>query len=346
MKGEGKKYSEPEFYRKFYPESRSYYNESSGKFGKFVGIEGAGKWVFGDGEKPEVDKSHVEKIYRFYNEINTELYPLEPEKGGEGYGKKLGEYKKKVEKIRKKYGMAPRELVREIENAIIEYAATDFRYVVRKKGKIEWVDGSYKPKEGERVVELKSLAKICDELEKRTCGLVSINPYRWVRVMFAMESNGFDPKASSIVGAGGIAQIMPDTAKFVGLEVSMEKDERKDPDKCIMGGLRYYTKLVNEIYALLPPDAKEFCLFIGAMGYNGGPGAVGKTRGKEMRLVKLHSKYTGEGAKEYLWNEFSSKSTDLVGKRRDYWKYVRNYLRMIYRWEKKYEECMGGTLIQ
>jgi membrane-bound lytic murein transglycosylase D len=50
-------------------------------------------------------------------------------------------------------------------------------------------------------------------------------------VWLAEVESSFDPKARSPVGAAGLYQLTPDTARDQGLKVSWLRDERFDPDK-------------------------------------------------------------------------------------------------------------------
>ena len=78
-----------------------------------------------------------------------------------------------------------------------------------------------------------------------------------------MESN-FDPKAISKKGAKGLMQIMP--KNFDTLNI----DDPFDPRENILGGSRYFQKLMDRYEGKLP---------LALAAYNAGPTAVDRHRG-------------------------------------------------------------------
>ena len=54
-----------------------------------------------------------------------------------------------------------------------------------------------------------------------------------------MAESGYDPKAISKRGAKGLMQLMPSTAKALGVK------DIFDPEHNINGGVRYFKRLVN-----------------------------------------------------------------------------------------------------
>ncbi len=60
----------------------------------------------------------------------------------------------------------------------------------------------------------------------------------WLALIPEVES-GYDPKAVSPKGAAGLWQLMPDTARALGLRVDGEVDERLDPIKSTEAAVRY-----------------------------------------------------------------------------------------------------------
>ena len=86
-----------------------------------------------------------------------------------------------------------------------------------------------------------------------------------VLALMKVESD-FDPGATSPVGARGLMQLMPDTARDLGLVVNGVVDERLHPAKNIETGIRYLRALLNMFDN--PLDA--------IAAYNVGPGVVQK----------------------------------------------------------------------
>ena len=86
---------------------------------------------------------------------------------------------------------------------------------------------------------------------------------RLVAAMAARES-AFNPSAVSPVGAGGVMQLMPATARYIG--VTNVFDAREN----VFGGVRYLRTLLNTFHG-------DLDLTLAA--YNAGPGAVQKYNG-------------------------------------------------------------------
>ncbi|MBL8604050.1 MAG: transglycosylase SLT domain-containing protein [Myxococcales bacterium] len=83
-------------------------------------------------------------------------------------------------------------------------------------------------------------------------------PLAWV---VAAESN-FDPRAESPVGAMGLWQFIPETARGLGLRVDDWVDERRDPVRATTAGGRYLTELRARF------GSWELALAAYNMGYN------------------------------------------------------------------------------
>lgn len=67
----------------------------------------------------------------------------------------------------------------------------------------------------------------------------------WVSLIPEIES-GYDPKAISKKGAAGLWQLMPNTAKSLGLKVDRDVDERFDPIKSTEAAIRYVKYLLEK----------------------------------------------------------------------------------------------------
>ena len=86
-----------------------------------------------------------------------------------------------------------------------------------------------------------------------------------VMALMKIES-GFNPSATSPVGASGLMQLMPETACHLGLVVNGIVDERLDPNKNVEAGIRYLSSLLDTFDN--PLDA--------VAAYNVGPQVVRK----------------------------------------------------------------------
>ncbi len=97
-----------------------------------------------------------------------------------------------------------------------------------------------------------------------------------------IQESALRPWASSHVGAGGLWQLMPGTARELGLTVNEELDERLDPELGCAAGLAYL-KIQYERY-------QDWSLALAA--YNCGPGNVNKalrrSRGRDYWSIRKH----------------------------------------------------------
>jgi hypothetical protein len=85
-----------------------------------------------------------------------------------------------------------------------------------------------------------------------------------VRAVIEVESR-WDHQAVSRVGAQGLMQLMPETAKLLGVEDPM------DPEQNIFGGAKYLSMLL---------DRFDGNVALAVAGYNAGPTTISRYRGK------------------------------------------------------------------
>ena len=88
-------------------------------------------------------------------------------------------------------------------------------------------------------------------------------PVELLKAVMRVESD-FDPNVESVDGAVGLMQLLPNTAKAMGVR------ELRDPRQNIMGGARYLRILANQW---------KGDLVLTVASYNAGPGAVERYRG-------------------------------------------------------------------
>ncbi|MCL2325916.1 MAG: lytic transglycosylase domain-containing protein [Proteobacteria bacterium] len=88
-------------------------------------------------------------------------------------------------------------------------------------------------------------------------------PKAFIKAVIKIESN-FNPRAVSSAGAMGLMQLMPGTAKHMGVE------DPFDPRQNIMGGVKYLRRL---------SDRFDGDINLVLSGYHAGPGNVAKVGG-------------------------------------------------------------------
>jgi soluble lytic murein transglycosylase-like protein len=92
--------------------------------------------------------------------------------------------------------------------------------------------------------------------------------WRWFKCQGMAESN-LNPKALSWCGAMGIMQIMPATAKELGVKNPW------DPEESIQGGIKYDRNMDRFFKAICNAGERRKFMFA---GYNAGPGNIRKAK--------------------------------------------------------------------
>ena len=113
-----------------------------------------------------------------------------------------------------------------------------------------------------RVTKASASAERFEDLVQEHATRHSLRP-ELVRAVIQVES-GFDPRATSPKGAMGLMQLMPDTARSLGVH------DAYDPAENIRGGTAYLRQLLNKY------DNNEQ---LALAAYNAGPGAVDRYDG-------------------------------------------------------------------
>lgn len=98
---------------------------------------------------------------------------------------------------------------------------------------------------------------------------MSGHPDGWLRIKAqAVAESALDPRAISSAGARGIMQLMPGTARDLGVASS---DMLWDPELNIRAGWRYMTSIYRSLGGVVSPLERWYCAL---GGYNSGPGHI------------------------------------------------------------------------
>jgi len=106
----------------------------------------------------------------------------------------------------------------------------------------------------------------------------------WLRAIAHAES-GFDPAAVSPKGALGVMQLMPDTARELGVADPFE------PRQSIDGGARHLRMLMRRYRGNLELVAAAYNAGVAAVTRHRGVPPYGETRAYVRRVLALHARY-------------------------------------------------------
>ena len=139
-----------------------------------------------------------------------------------------------------------------------------------------------------------------DDLVRKYADLYGFD-WRLVTAQMYQESR-FDPKARSHIGARGLMQLMPRTARSMGVK------DIHDPAHSIRGGLKYLSWLRNRFEDDLPLSER---LWFTLAAYNAGAGHVQDARRLAKRLGYDSNRWFGHTEKAMLLlakKEYASKA--------------------------------------
>lgn len=110
--------------------------------------------------------------------------------------------------------------------------------------------------------EKPSMVRSYDKIIENAANIYKI-PKKLIQAIIKHESN-FNPNAISHAGASGLMQLMPATAKWLGVQNIF------DPEQNIMGGSKYIRQMLDQF---------DGDLKLALAAYNAGPGNVNKYGG-------------------------------------------------------------------
>lgn len=118
-----------------------------------------------------------------------------------------------------------------------------------------------------------------------------------INAIIAQESGG-NPNAVSSAGAQGLMQLMPATAKSLGVTNSF------DPEQNIMGGTKYISQMM---------DKYDGDTVTALTAYNRGPGTVDRTGATDSQYAREVLARVGDDAAEEESEFFGEHRVDLQG---------------------------------
>jgi len=145
----------------------------------------------------------------------------------------------------------------------------------------------------------------------------------WLQLMAqGFQESSLNQKAKSPYGAVGIMQVLPSTAKWLGVHNYMELEGN------VHAGAKYMARLMAR-YAKDPNISKEDRFFLALASYNAGPGRVGKYRKRAVKLGYDANRWFGNVEKVAL----RSGNLETV-------MYVRNILNYTMAYKSAYERSL------
>ncbi len=100
-----------------------------------------------------------------------------------------------------------------------------------------------------------------------------------IAIIITIESGGYSQAVSPAIGAEGLMQVLPETAKDIAkryLKEPRTKYNLKDPQTNIEFGTAYLSMLRNEFGEPIQGPSWDYTVELIAASYNGGPGNGGK----------------------------------------------------------------------